>query len=55
VQQDTFIWAGSGFGGQFPMAFPDQQMVVVFNAWNISGGPTLPLHAVQERLIRAAK
>jgi hypothetical protein len=30
-------------------------MVVVFNAWNISGGPTLPLRAVQERLIRAAK
>jgi hypothetical protein len=55
VQQDTFIRAGSGFGGQFPMAFPDQQMVVVFNAWNISGGPTLPLHAVQERLIRAAE
>ena len=55
VQPDAFIWAGSGFGGQFPMAFPDQEMVVVFNAWNISGGPTLPLRAVQERLIRAAK
>jgi hypothetical protein len=55
VQAGAFIWAGSGFGGQFPMAFPDQEMVVVFNAWNISGGPTLPLRAVQERLIRAAK
>jgi CubicO group peptidase (beta-lactamase class C family) len=55
VQKDGFIWAGSGFGGQFPMAFPDQEMVVVFNAWNISGGPTLPLRAVQERLIKAAK
>ena len=55
VQKDAFIWAGSGFGGQFPMAFPDQELVVVFNAWNISGGPTLPLRAVQERLIRAAK
>jgi hypothetical protein len=55
VQKDAFIWAGSGFGGQFPMAFPDQEMVVVFNAWNIAGGPTLPLRAVQERLIRAAK
>ncbi|MBK8245805.1 MAG: serine hydrolase [Gemmatimonadetes bacterium] len=39
VGPDAFIWAGSGFGGQFPMAFPDQEMVVVFNAWNISGGP----------------
>jgi hypothetical protein len=55
VQTDAYIWAGSGFGGQFPMAFPDQEMVVVFNAWNIAGGPTLPLRAVQERLIRAAK
>ena len=55
VQPNAFIWAGSGFGGQFPMAFPDLEMVVVFNAWNISGGPTLPLRAVQERLIRAAK
>lgn len=55
VRPDAVIWAGSGFGGQFPMAFPDQDMVVVFNAWNISGGPTLPLRAVQERLIKAAK
>lgn len=53
VQKDAFIWAG--FGGQVPMALPDQEMVVVFNPWNISGGPTLPLRAVQERLIRAAK
>jgi hypothetical protein len=55
VQKDKLIWAGSGFGGQFPMAFPDQDMVVVFNAWNITGAPTLPLRAVQERLIKAAK
>ncbi|WP_053333876.1 serine hydrolase domain-containing protein [Gemmatimonas phototrophica] len=55
VQKDKLIWAGSGFGGQFPMAFPDQEMVVVFNAWNITGPPSLPLRAVQERLIKAAK
>jgi CubicO group peptidase (beta-lactamase class C family) len=30
-----FIWAGSGFGGQTPLAFPNDDMVVVINAWNI--------------------
>ena len=30
-----FIWAGSGFGGQIPLAFPNDDMVVVVNAWNI--------------------
>lgn len=30
-----FIWAGSGFGGQLPLAFPNDDMVVVVNAWNI--------------------
>ncbi|HEX6126558.1 MAG TPA: serine hydrolase [Pyrinomonadaceae bacterium] len=35
------IWAGSGFGGQRPMAFPEYDMVVVYTAWNIGTGPTL--------------
>jgi len=30
-----YAWAGSGFGGQVPMAFPDEDLVVVFNAWNV--------------------
>ncbi len=49
-----WIWGGSGFGGQFPLYFPDQDMVVVFNAWNILGGrPSLPLRTTMERLIKA--
>jgi CubicO group peptidase (beta-lactamase class C family) len=49
-----FVWAGSGFGGQFPMAFPDLDLVVVFNAWNIlPGKPGLPLRKIQERLAKA--
>ncbi len=35
-------WAGSGFGGQGPVAFPEYDMVVVYTAWNIgASGPTL--------------
>ena len=49
-----FVWSGSGFGGQFPTAFPELDMVVVFNGWNIlPGRPGLPLRQVQERLARA--
>jgi CubicO group peptidase (beta-lactamase class C family) len=49
-----FVWAGSGFGGQFPVAFPELDMVVVFNGWNIlPGRPGLPFRKMQERLARA--
>ena len=48
------IWAGSGFGGQLPMIFPAQDMVVVFNGWNIlPGKPSLPQRRTMERLVRA--
>lgn len=49
-----FVWSGSGFGGQLPMAFPDDDYVVVFNAWNIlPGRKALPLAKVRERLAKA--
>jgi len=49
-----YVWSGSGFGGQTPMAFPDLDLVVVFNAWNIlPGRPGLPGTKVRERLARA--
>jgi len=48
------VWSGSGFGGQFPFAFPDRDMVVVFNAWNIlPGKPSLPVGKTMERLAKA--
>ena len=56
IKPGAFIWSGSGYGGQFPMAFPDQDIVVVFNAWNIlTGAPSLPLRKMQERIIKAAR
>lgn len=49
-----FVWAGSGFGGQFPIAVPGEDMVIVFNSWNIlRGRPSLPLRSTLERLVGA--
>src|SRR5688572_6387772 len=49
-----FIWAGSGFGGQVPLAIPEDDMVLVFNGWNIlPGRPALRLGQVLPRLINA--
>jgi CubicO group peptidase (beta-lactamase class C family) len=36
-----FLPSGSGYGGQFPMIFPDDSMVVVINQWNIHGPPSM--------------
>ena len=49
-----YIWSGNGFGGQFPIAFPNDDMVVVFNGWSILPGEvSLPLRKMLERLARA--
>jgi len=50
------VWAGSGFGGQFPVAWPDDDLVVVFNGWNIlPGAPNLPLGRTLRRLAGAIR
>jgi CubicO group peptidase (beta-lactamase class C family) len=49
-----FYWSGSGFGGQFPAAMPDDDMVVVFNGWNIlPGRPGLPARRMLDRISAA--
>jgi len=49
-----FVWAGSGFGGQLPLAFPNDDMVVVVNAWNIPPMRTgLPRTVVIARMLAA--
>ncbi len=49
-----WVWAGSGFGGQLPYAFPELDLIVVFNGWNIlPGGPPFPQRRVMERLARS--
>lgn len=50
------IWAGSGFGGQLPMAFPERDLLVVFNGWNIlPGGKGMPLGRIHARLAASVK
>lgn len=47
-----FVWAGSGFGGQFPVAVPDQELIVVFNGWNIlPGRPSFPMRRALARIV----
>jgi len=50
------IWAGSGFGGQLPMAFQERDLLVVFNGWNIlPGGKGMPLARLHARLAASAQ
>ena len=45
------MWAGSGFGGQFPVAIPEEDLIGVVNQWNIlPGKPSLPLGRVLARI-----
>lgn len=50
------LWSGSGFGGQFPMALPREDLIVVFNAWNIiPGRPNLPRARTLARIVAGVK
>lgn len=47
-------WSGSGFGGQFPLIFPDYDVVVVVTGWNIrAGGPGLSWRVIIDRILAA--
>lgn len=49
-----FAWAGSGFGGQFPIALPEKDVIIVFNAWNILPGQQgIPVRRMIERIEKA--
>ena len=54
VDTTKWVWSGSGFGGQSPMAIAELDLIVVFNGWNIlPGRGGLPRNRVLERIIRA--
>jgi CubicO group peptidase (beta-lactamase class C family) len=56
VDTTRFVWGGSGFGGQLPMAVPELDLVIVFNGWNILPGRAgLPRNRVLERILRATR
>ena len=49
-----YVWAGSGFGGQWPIIIPEYDIVAVFTGWNIIGGnPSLRVTEAIWRLINA--
>jgi CubicO group peptidase (beta-lactamase class C family) len=50
------VWAGSGFGGQLPVAIPEYDLVIVVNAWNIlPGRPGLSRQVAVERVLAALR
>ena len=52
----TLVLGGSGFGGQAPLASAREDLVIVFNAWNIvPGRPTLPRGRTFARIVAGAK
>jgi len=49
-----YAWAGSGFGGQWPIIIPEYDIVAVFTGWNIIGGnPSLRVTEAIRRLVNA--
>ncbi|HSJ65878.1 MAG TPA: serine hydrolase [Gemmatimonadaceae bacterium] len=49
------LWAGNGFGGQFPIAVPEHDLIIVLNAWNLlPGSPRAPIRNIVERILHAA-
>lgn len=52
TDSSAFVLSGNGFGGQFPMALQREDLVVVFNAWNIAQGrPGLPPGRTLARIV----
>lgn len=52
--ENTLVFAGNGYGGQFLLVAPDHDIVAVFNGWNIHGGARASTwRALQERIIPA--
>jgi CubicO group peptidase (beta-lactamase class C family) len=50
----TEVWAGLGYGGQYLLVLPQQQIVAVANSWNVFGTHTPVLGAFLTALIESA-
>ncbi len=56
LEPGKLVWSGSGFGGQLPYYFPERDLLVVFNAWNIlPGSRGIPQRRMLERLAKAVR
>lgn len=48
------LWSGSGFGGQYPIAVPEDDLIVVIYGWNIlPGRPGMPRAQTMLRILNA--
>jgi CubicO group peptidase (beta-lactamase class C family) len=47
-------WAGSGFGGQRPLIFPEHDLIVVYTGWNVER-PGMPLRVAMDRVLQALR
>lgn len=52
LDPERYLWEGAGYGGQYAMAAPDEELVVVIYQWNILDQPRLNDVATMERLLR---
>jgi len=53
--QGRLAWAGSGFGGQRPIVFPEYDLIAVFTGWNIlPDRPNLTPRTTIDRILQAA-
>jgi CubicO group peptidase (beta-lactamase class C family) len=51
-----YAWAGSGFGGQRPIVFPEYDLVAVFTGWNVlPDKPALGRKAALENVLAAVR
>jgi CubicO group peptidase (beta-lactamase class C family) len=48
------VWAGLGYGGQYLLVLPEQEIVAVANSWNVFGPHTPVLGAFLTALIESA-
>jgi CubicO group peptidase (beta-lactamase class C family) len=55
LDDQRHLWAGSGFGGQSPIAVPEHDLILIINAWNILPGMrSPPARRILERILRGA-
>ena len=53
-RDDTEVWAGLGFGGQFLLVMPEHNLIGVVNSWNLFGRPDQsPLRGLMEAMLGA--
>lgn len=53
ASDSRLAWAGNGLGGQFPIVFPDYDLVAVFTGWNL--GPEKPQLELEKAIERVPR